>query len=126
MEVYQIIQTAFCWKSFFDEEPWGGVQVFFSMKKKCFKKHLKYTSSNSVFDADSEYNISFVQIIIFLTETSKISVKKAQIYSWKSMFPCFFGCFVKLFFKDLGKDFVEPKMLYIMHYIKNPPRLIII
>ena len=121
-----MIQKGFCWKSFFDEEPCGGVQVIFSMKKKCFKRHLKYTSSNSVFDADSEYNISFVQIIIFLTETSKIWVKKAQIYAWKPMLPCLFECFVKLFFQDLGKGFVEQKMLYIMHYIKNHPRLIII
>ena len=82
---------------------------------------MKYTSSNSGFDADSEYNISFVQIIIFLTETSKIWVKKAQIYAWKPMWPCLFECFVKPFFQDLGKGFVEPKMLYIMHYIKNPP-----
>ena len=95
--------------------------MIFSMNKKCFKRRLKYTSSNSVFDADSEYNISFVQIIIFLTETSKISVKKAQIYAWKPMLPCLFECFVKLFFQDLGKGFVEQKMLYIMHYIKNPP-----
>ena len=53
---------------FWPNQPWGGVRVNFFEKKKYLQKYLKHIEVDSVFGADSEYDISFDQIVIFLTE----------------------------------------------------------
>ena len=54
-------------KSFF-HEPWGEVQGHFFIGKFVSQKSLKHTWIDSIFNADSEYDIGFDLICCFVTE----------------------------------------------------------
>ena len=55
----EIIKTLFWRDSFFNRTLGGGVEAYFSMKKKWTEKFKNHIHIYSVLDADSEYHYSF-------------------------------------------------------------------
>ena len=60
---------------YWPDRPWGGVQGFFQ-KKYFFQNYLKHIWIDSVFNADSEYGISFEPNRSFLTKHCLKKVSK--------------------------------------------------